>query len=532
MLVCYGLTVQAEEPPYMLVRVELTPQIDVIPLLELGVDLVDGVKGEYIELVCHPHELAQIRTLGYQTEVKIADMERYYAENSGTTDDMGGYHTWSEAIDEINQVHLDHPTITTEPFSIGQTIEGREMFVIKISDNPDIDEDEPEVFFTALIHAREPIGVELALELTHRLTDHYGIDPYITDLVDTREIFILPVFNVDGYVYNETTNPSGGGMWRKNRRNNGSSYGVDLNRNWGFDWGYNNYGSSPTPSSPTYRGTGPFSEPETENVRQFVDSHNFSVSLFIHSYANKMMYAWSQSHRGYTPENGIFESITQTMQQWNGYVFGTGWYILYEMNGEANDWMYGEQNEKPRVMSWLFEVGSTFWPPASQIPGLVDENIDPCLYLIEIAGDYMSPRVTLTPFGTPIQIPAAGGSFEYNVASSSHAPAGITCDIWVDVTLPDGTVYGPIVGPFEITTPAGSSLNRDRIQSVPVGAPSGTYSYNAYLGIYPDVTWHTDSFAFEKLETGDGMTVYDWFNTGEPLVGADETVTPFGQTQP
>ncbi len=249
-IACNGLVAQADNSPYMLIRVDLSPQIDVIPLLKLGVDVVDGVKGKYVEIVCHPNELVQIRALGYQTEIKIADMERYYTENSGTTDDMGGYHTWSEAIHEINQVHLDHPGITTEPFTIGQTIESRDMFIIKISDNPALDGDEPEVFFNALIHVCEPIGVEICLELIARLTDDYGTDPYITDLVDTREIFVLPVFNVDGYVYNETTNPYGGGSWRKNRRlNYDNTYGVDLNRNWGFDWGYNNYGSSPTPSS-------------------------------------------------------------------------------------------------------------------------------------------------------------------------------------------------------------------------------------------------------------------------------------------
>ena len=244
------------------------------------------------------------------------------------------------------------------------------------------------------------------------------------------------------------------------------------------------------------------------------------------------MYAWSQPHRGITPEDDIFQFITQTLQQWNGYVYGTGWQILWEMNGEANDWMYGEQGEKPRVMSWLFEVGSSCWPVASQIPYLVNQNIDPCLYLIEIAGDYMSPRVTLTPLATPIQIPASGGSFEYNIASSNHALAAIVCDIWEDVTLPNGTIYGPVLGPVEITTPGGSSLNRDRTQLVPANAPEGTYSYNAYLGIYPDVTWHVDSFEFEKLETGDDVLLYNWFSTGEPLGDADEMLVYFNQTQP
>ncbi|TKJ40106.1 hypothetical protein CEE37_10240 [candidate division LCP-89 bacterium B3_LCP] len=509
--------VNAEEPPYMLVRVDVEAEMQVIPLLRMGLDIVDGVKGEYVELVCHPEEYTQILAQGYAAEILIEDMEQFYADRAAT-DDMGGYHTWSEAIDEIYQIHLDHPDITTEPFSIGQTIEGREMYVIKISDNPEIDEDEGEAFFNALIHAREPIGVELALGLVNHLTDQYGSDPYITDLVDNREIFVLPVFNVDGYVYNETTNPSGGGMWRKNRRDNGGGiYGVDLNRNFSFDWGYNNIGSSPSPGSATYRGTGPFSEPETENVRQFCNEHNFAINLNIHSYSNLMMYAWSGPHRGFTPEDALFAAISTTMIQWNGYPFGTGWQVLYEMNGEANDWMYGEQSEKPRILSWLFEVGSSFWPAPSQIPGLVAENLQPCLYLIEQAQYHMSPRLTLTPYNPPIQIPAAGGSFDFNIASAYIGAEPVTVNLWIDVTLPSGTVFGPLLGPAQLTMPSGFTFDRDRTQDVPGNAPEGTYIYSVHAGIYPDINWHTASFEFEKLSTGDGEGASSWWNYVDAL---------------
>ncbi|MBU0520363.1 zinc carboxypeptidase, partial [bacterium] len=504
----------AEEPPYLLVRVDISGPTSLIPLFEMGLDIVESDKKTYLDLVAHPDEYARIQALGYQAEIKIDDMVRHYQDQSGS-DDMGGYHTWSEMVAEITQVHADHPLITTAPFSIGQTIEGREMHVIKISDNPEIDEDEPEVFFNALTHAREPIGVELCLELIHRLTDDYGSDPYITDLVDTREIFVLPVFNVDGYVYNETINPFGGGMWRKNRRDNGGSFGVDLNRNWGYDWGYDNIGSSGVPSSSTYRGTAPFSEPETDNVRQFCNQRNFSVGLNIHSYSNLMMYSWSGSHNGYVPENTAFETISTVMYGWNSYTYGPGWMVLYEMNGDANDWMYGEQMEKPRIMAWLFEIGSSFWPPASAIPGLVAENMQPCLYLIEQAGDYMSPYVTLDPLGAPIQIPAMGGSFDFDVTVSNNAPDAITTDIWFDVMLPDSNIFGPILGPAEITIPASSSISRLRTQAVPGNAPHGIYNYNVYTGGYPDITWHTASFEFEKTETTVGVTQNGWENSGE-----------------
>jgi murein tripeptide amidase MpaA len=91
------------------------------------------------------------------------------------------------------------------------------------------------------------------------LLENYGTDPEATYLVDNREMYFVPCFNPDGYEYNRQTDPNGGGMWRKNRRNNGGSYGVDLNRNFGYMWGYDDLGSSPIPSSETYRGPSAFS---------------------------------------------------------------------------------------------------------------------------------------------------------------------------------------------------------------------------------------------------------------------------------
>lgn len=399
LLLCSGRSLPAQDGPYLLVRVTVSPEVKLVPLLELGLDIAGGVKEQYLEVVCHPAELAQIRALGYTADVLIEDMERYYAEQAPVSDDMGGFHTYSETVQILNAAHNQFPNITTAPFSIGQTIEGREMWAIKISDNPNLDEDEPEIFFNGLVHAREPIGLEICLALIDTLLHGYGVSQQMTYFVNEREIYFLPIFNVDGYVYNETTNPTGGGMWRKNRRlNAGGSYGVDLNRNFGFNWGYNNVGSSPTPSSETYRGTGPFSEPETENVRQFCNDHYFAIVLNLHSYSNLMLYSWSipAAPWGYTPDNATFYSMSQTMNAWNGYEFGTAWEILYEVNGDANDWMYGEQIEKPKSLAWVFEVHpSSFWP-YSQIQYLINQNMQPCLYLIDQAANYVPTPVNLS----------------------------------------------------------------------------------------------------------------------------------------
>jgi hypothetical protein len=392
-----GSAVHAQDGPYILTRINLTPGLSITPLQLAGLDIATVKRGEYVEIVCQPSDLEIIGNLGYQYQIVIPDMERFYAEQYGDRT-MGGFRTWTESVAFLDSIHALYPNITTAKFSLGNTIEGRPMWAIKVSDNPEVDEDEPEIFFNGLIHAREPIGMAICHELIIRLTSQYGSNPQITDLVNNREVYLLPVFNVDGYVYNEQQSPQGGGMWRKNRRNNGSSFGVDLNRNWGFNWGYNNVGSSPTPSSETYRGTAAFSEPETENVRQFCNQRYFGLGMNFHSYSNLMLYSWSipPPAWGYTPDNATFLALTETMQQWTGYTYGPAWEILYEVNGDANDWMYGEQNEKPKTLAWVFEVGaSTFWPSLSQIPGLINENINPSLFLIEQAVNFVPTAVNL-----------------------------------------------------------------------------------------------------------------------------------------
>ncbi len=129
--------------------------------------------------------------------------------------------------------------------------------------------------------------------------------------------------------------------------------------------------------------------------------------------------------------------------------------------------------------------------------------------------------VTLTPYGAPIQIPASGGSFDFNieVANSGGTPASF--DAWIDLTLPSGTSYGPLLGPVNLTLPPGESLNRDRTQNIPGNAPAGTYSYNAYVGVYPDQVLSQDSFTFEKVGV-DASGLQGWLNEGEDF-GATET---------
>lgn len=142
------------------------------------------------------------------------------------------------------------------------------------------------------------------------------------------------------------------------------------------------------------------------------------------------------------------------------------------------------------------------------------------VYLIRLEGDVLPPplTVTLIPYDPPIIIPASGGSFDYNIEGENTELFMVNCDVWCDVTLPNGTIYGPVMGPVNINIPGSVAINRDRTQEVPAGAPAGIYSYNAYIGIYPDSVTDSDAFSFEKLETGDlADWINEWTNSGQPF---------------
>jgi hypothetical protein len=125
--------------------------------------------------------------------------------------------------------------------------------------------------------------------------------------------------------------------------------------------------------------------------------------------------------------------------------------------------------------------------------------------------------VQLFPYNPPIQVPASGGTFSFSIQVSNNMGSTQTFDVWCDVTLPSGSPYGPVLGPVNLTVPAGFSNDRDRDQAVPENAPAGMYSYNGYTGLYPDVIYSSDSFDFEKLTVGDGAVVSGWENWGEPF---------------
>jgi len=154
------------------------------------------------------------------------------------------------------------------------------------------------------------------------------------------------------------------------------------------------------------------------------------------------------------------------------------------------------------------------------------QNINPNSTL----GNQTTPEVdiTLTPVGLPIVIPAGGGSYSFNIAVANNANLPATADIWTTITLPNGNLYGPIINVQDFNLPPNWFTSRDRSQMVPAGAPPGEYTYNAYIGIFPDIFYAEDYFNFTKSLFYDGsITQTGWDNWGEDFSAQFEPAAVF-----
>ncbi|MGW0504645.1 M14 family zinc carboxypeptidase [Micromonospora sp. NPDC003241] len=345
-------------------------------------------------------EAAAISRLGFRLEAIAA-----LPTDRGATDGQVGalafppadanYHDYAEMTAVVNQVVADHPSIARK-VSIGSSYEGRDLVAVKISDNVATDENEPEILFNAQQHAREHLTVEMAIYLLNLFTDNYGSDSRITSLVNNREIWIVPTVNPDGSEYDIATGSYR--SWRKNRQpNSGSSYvGTDLNRNWSYNFGCCG-GSSGSTSSDTYRGPSAFSAPETQALRNFVNSRvvggvqQIKANIDFHTYSELVLWPY-----GYTTSNtatgmnadqyNTFATIGQQMAATNGFTPQQS-SDLYITDGSSIDWMWATHG----IWAYTFELypgsasGGGFYPPDEVIPAQTSRNREAVLILSEYA---------------------------------------------------------------------------------------------------------------------------------------------------
>ncbi len=406
-------------------------------LASIGIDITEGNyrPNVYLETDLNSTQLSQLDQQDISYEIQIEDVGRFYAKRATASSQnmpherdnvypvpvhfelgsMAGYYTLEEALNELDEMVSLYPDLITTKTPISTdtiTHDGNMLYWVKISDNASQNEDEPELLYTALHHAREPISLQSLIYYMWYLLENYNSLPDVAWLVDNTEMYFVPVVNPDGYEYNRVSYPAGGGMWRKNRNNNGDgTFGVDINRNYSYMWGYDNSGSSPNTNEETYRGVSPMSEPETRNIRQFCAENEFQIALNYHSYGNLLIYPW-----GYTtevsPDNELMTDFARLMTARNNYLYGPGGPTLYPTNGDSNDWMYGDENYKGKIFSYVPEIGDSgdgFWPETSRIIPLCQENVYQSLMAAQLLLHYA--EVTST---SPISVPQLAGKAHFD----------------------------------------------------------------------------------------------------------------------
>ncbi len=380
----------------------------------LGIPVDHGIhkRGFFVISDFSVSEIEKARNAGFSVDILIEDSKEYFleqnrinkapiknppCESSGVIDyqtpanfgpgSMGGYFTYQEMLDQLDLMYSLYPNLITQKDNIsnfltnGQPdntttppIGGNGIKWIKISDNPtSTSEGEPQILYTAIHHAREPNSLAQLLFYMWYLLENYDTDAEVQSIVDNTELYFVPVINPDGYLYNEKIDPNGGGYWRKNRFN---GHGIDNNRNYDYyidgdpnDGVWGGEGTSSNPSDGNYHGTAPFSEIENQAIRWFVEQHNFVMTFNNHSSGDLLLYPFGYTSNAQTPENDLFEGITDELVSQNGFnnILSSE---LYPAAGNSDDFMYGTIGTHDKIYSMTPEIGSSFWPPSSQIESI------------------------------------------------------------------------------------------------------------------------------------------------------------------
>lgn len=365
--------------------------------LQDALGIVDDVWTERIGLGpidarVSPGARAALDASGIQYEVRIADVQlavddeyaRLHAA-AAPSQAPGAWFSDFKTVDAIDG-YLDTladefgDLVSVEP--VGTSLDGRPIRALRITAGSS--EGKAALILTGTQHAREWLSPMTVTCIADTLARDYGSDPVVTDALDTLEFFVVPVVNPDGYARSW----SGDRYWRKNTR---GGYGVDLNRNWGFQWGGD--GSSGNPGDETFRGDAAFSEPESQALAAYMGAQSHAVGFIdFHSFAELILYPWGYQY-GDAPEAAELSQLAGQMasaiQSTHGYAFdaiqGSD---LYPAAGVIDDWAYGEHG----MMAFTVELrGSDFVIGPQHIIASCEENLQAVLTLAQWAKEFSDP---------------------------------------------------------------------------------------------------------------------------------------------
>jgi carboxypeptidase D len=320
--------------------------------------------------------------------------------------DFSGYHSYGTLTSDLQAYAAAHPDICRLT-SIGQSVQGRELWAMKITTNPDVELGKPRVRLGSTLHGDEPVGVELSLRLTDLLLNGSTTNTRIANLVASTEIWILPLLNPDGL--------------EAGTRNNATGY--DLNRSFPE-------GSTTSLGNPVF---GPAIQiagrpPEVINLMKLGTNHSFTLAANFHTGSLVVNYPYDNDARGSvdspTPDDGWIEQLSRTYSSHNppmwaspvfpqGIVNGAVWYLV---NGGMQDWHY----RYPGCTEVTIELANAKEPPASQLPNYWADNMESMLSFIEAVHCGVEGMVTDAGTGQPLRAVVKAAGIEHGVCTDPH----------------------------------------------------------------------------------------------------------------
>ncbi|MCW8330970.1 M14 family metallopeptidase [Photobacterium sp. SDRW27] len=291
------------------------------------------------------------------------------------------YLSYQDTIDFLAQAMARYPNLIRLE-SIGDTHEGRPIMMVTVSQDVAYADLKPALLYSGTIHAREWIGIELAVNFIQYLLDNYPSNPDVVEALTRNTLYMVPCLNPDGFEYSRQHFS----FWRKNRRDNGDgTFGVDLNRNFGI-----NFRRSTDTQSNIYGGPAAFSEPETQAIKQFVESHqNIRIALDYHSQGNVFFPAHKFNHEAEiegTDLNILCANMAQEIYKVTQRQYGIhrGKPPANLIHGSGREYYYDRG-----ILSTVVEVGSRNIPDyLINMSQSVDENIPALLYALDSAINY------------------------------------------------------------------------------------------------------------------------------------------------
>lgn len=451
--------------------VELGSPTEVQALVRMGLD-IDFVSGSYVRIYATPEEFRKAAASGYliywiPNEAR-AEFEREQAAVKAGEIPLDTYHDYTQLTTLLQNVAAAHPAIC-QLSSAGKSVQNRELWVMKISDNVTVAEDEPEFRYIANMHGDEVVGKEMLIDLINYLVDNYGTNTTVTNLVNGVEIYIMPLMNPDGNASATRENANG----------------IDLNRN------FPDRIDDPV-NTPDGRA------PETQAVMNFFATRQPVISANFHGGAQVVNYPWDGStipdgQYAACPDDDVFITISTTYATTNsdimsggftgGITNGNEWYAIF---GGMQDWSYYWQGD----MDVTIELSNNKWPNATTLAGFWNRNRDSLLNYLQECLRGVRGTVTDAVSGAP-----------------------------VDATI---TVSGRDI-PF-FTDPAVGDYHRR--------LPSGTYTFNFQATGYLPVTRTNVAITADpatRLDvqmTPTGHVVLDSYSLTELLGNGDAALDP------